>query len=143
MNFRFAALACAVGLGACAAPPPAGVPTAADSLACALPSNCVNSVGTGGLEPLRYTGTPEQALGLLKATLATFPEAKVVRSDATTIEGEFTTPAGFTDRVDFRVDAAAQRIDFRSRSSFGLYDFGKNRSRMQAFASRFEQQGTR
>jgi uncharacterized protein (DUF1499 family) len=42
----------------------------------------------------------------------------------------FTTPAGFRDRVGFAVDPPAQRIDFRSRSTFGLVDFGNNRSRM-------------
>ena len=40
----------------------------------------------------------------------------------------------------FRIDPDAQRIDFRSRSLFGLFDWGKNRSRMQEFKTRFEQQ---
>jgi hypothetical protein len=43
-------------------------------------------------------------------------------------------------RTWLRIDSQSQRIDFRSRSLFGLFDFGKNRSRMQAFATRFEQQ---
>ncbi|MEP7140376.1 MAG: DUF1499 domain-containing protein, partial [Caldimonas sp.] len=55
------------------------------------------------------------------------------------LEAVFTTPIGFRDLVDFRIDAAAHRIDYRSRSSFGLFDFGKNRSRMTAFAARFAQ----
>ena len=49
----------------------------------------------------------------------------------------FATPAGFQDRVDFQIDAPNQRINYRSRSRFGLYDFGKNRSRMEAFANAF------
>ena len=53
------------------------------------------------------------------------------------VEAVFTTPAGFTDVVDFRIDPAQQRIAYRSRSTFGLYDFGKNRSRMLLFAERF------
>jgi uncharacterized protein (DUF1499 family) len=52
----------------------------------------------------------------------------------------FTTRVGFRDQVDFQIDEVAQRIHFRSRSLVGLYDFGKNRSRMQAFRARFEQQ---
>lgn len=48
------------------------------------------------------------------------------------------TPAGFRDQVDFRIDPQAQRIDFRSRSLFGLFDWAKNRSRMQEFKRRFE-----
>jgi len=40
--------------------------------------------------------------------------------------------------VDFQIDPAAERIDFRSRSLLGLFDFAKNRSRMQDFALRFQ-----
>ena len=58
----------------------------------------------------------------------------------TQLEVVFTTFLGFRDEVLFRVDAAKQRIDFRSRSLMGLYDFGKNRSRMKDFAARFEAQ---
>jgi uncharacterized protein (DUF1499 family) len=112
-------------------------------LACTFAGNCVNSLGTGGLAPLRYAGTPTQALATLQATLSTFAEARVVRSEPLALEVIFTTPAGFRDQVDFRIDTEAQRIDFRSRSLFGLFDWGKNRSRMQEFATRFDQQSRR
>jgi len=79
---------------------------------------------------------------MLQTTLATFPEAQVVRSEPLALEVIFTTPIGFRDQVDFRIDAQAQRIDFRSRSLFGLFDWGKNRSRMQEFATRFERHCT-
>jgi len=135
-------------LGACASTAPTsdtiGSPSLGSAdLSCLLPSNCVNSRGTGDLAPLRYTGTPAQALGMLRATLATFPEATVVRAGVLGLEVIFTTPVGFKDQVDFTIDAQAQRIDFRSRSLFGLLDFGKNRSRMQDFATRFSQQSRR
>jgi uncharacterized protein (DUF1499 family) len=45
---------------------------------------------------------------------------------------------GFRDEVEFRLDAEAQTIHFRSRSLMGAYDFGKNHSRMQDLKSRFE-----
>lgn len=145
MKSEFGVLALAILLGACAATAPSSNPAgASDSssqeLTCLLPSNCVNSRGTGNLVPLRYSGTPTQALELLRATLATFPEATVVRAEPLALELIFTTPVGFRDQVDFRIDVEAQRIDFRSRSLFGLFDFGKNRSRMREFATRFEQQ---
>ena len=148
MKSEFGVLALAILLGACAAPAPTSSPVgASDSgsqdLTCLLPSNCVNSRGTGDLVPLRYTGTPAQALHMLRATLATFPEATVVRAEPLALELIFTTPVGFRDQVDFRIDVQAQRIDFRSRSLFGLFDFGKNRSRMREFATRFEQQSQR
>jgi uncharacterized protein (DUF1499 family) len=135
----FIALPLAVLVSACAtqtSPLPTGASDAATpELACAFAGNCVNSLGTGSLAPLRYTGTSAQALATLQATLATFPEARVVRSEP--LEAIFTTPIGFRDQVDFRIDAQAQRIDFRSRSLFGLFDWGKNRSRMQDIAIRF------
>jgi uncharacterized protein (DUF1499 family) len=100
----------------------------------------VNSTGTGGFAPLPYRGTPAQAMALLQATLKRFPEATIVQSDALTMQVIFTTPIGFRDQVDFRINPQDQRIDFRSRSLFGLFDWGKNRSRMQDFTARFEQQ---
>jgi uncharacterized protein (DUF1499 family) len=113
------------------------------ALACALPTQCVNSLDGGGLGPLRYQGTPLQALAVLRTTLAEFPEAQIVSADGLSLQAVFTTPLGFRDLVDFRLDAQAQRIDYRSRSSFGLFDFGKNRSRMTAFSKRFEQNARR
>ena len=135
-------------LGACAATaPPGDAAVAPDSnsrdLACVLPSNCVSSRGNGNLEPLRYTGPPTRAMALLQATLTTFSEATVVRREPLALNVIFTTPVGFRDEVDFRIDAEAQRIDFRSRSLFGLFDWGKNRSRMQEFRARFKQQSLR
>jgi uncharacterized protein (DUF1499 family) len=74
----------------------------------------------------------------LKAALATFPEATVVRNDAVSLGAIFTTFLGFRDEVEFRLDGKAQTIHFRSRSLMGAYDFGKNRARMQGFKARFE-----
>lgn len=143
---RPGALALALLLGGCAAPPPrtADAPDAvatatATDLACPLPGNCVNSLGNRGMPALRYGGTPAEGLARLQATLAAFPEARVVQQDRLTLTAIFTTPAGFRDQVDFRIDAPAQRIDFRSRSLFGLFDWGKNRARMTAFTARFGQ----
>ncbi|MEO8543634.1 MAG: DUF1499 domain-containing protein [Burkholderiaceae bacterium] len=134
--------ALAVLLCGCAAQAPAPGANAAPedtraALACTLSTQCVNSLGGGGLEPMRYEGTPTQAVALLRATLAEFPEAQIVKTDGLFLQVVFTSPLGFRDLVDFRIDAQAQRIDYRSRSSFGLFDFGKNRSRMSEFSTRF------
>ena len=137
----------AVLLSGCTSQPPTvraagAADTREVALACTHSGNCVNSL-TSGLAPLRYAGTPAQALATLQATLGTFAEAQVVRSEPLALEVIFTTPAGFKDQVDFMIDTEAQRIDFRSRSLFGLFDWGKNRSRMQEFVSRFDQQTRR
>ncbi len=113
------------------------------ALVCTVSSSCVNSLDSSGLPPLRFEGTPVQALAALRATLAKFPEAKILTSDDFSMEVVFRTTKGFRDQVEFSIDAHAQRIDFRSRSSFGRSDFGKNRSRMLAFSARFEQMAKR
>lgn len=106
-------------------------------LTCPRSSNCVNSLGGNGLPALRYTGNAAQGMALLRATLASLPEAAIVRSDPVWLEVIFTTPLGFRDQVDFVLDAPSGQIHFRSQSLLGRYDFGKNRARMTAFAERF------
>lgn len=140
-----AVLMLATLLGACGATSPApgatGAPAAGSpNLNSTLASNCVSSRGSGGLVALRYVGTPAQATAMVQATLASFPEATVVRREPLAMEVIFTPRAGFRDQVDFRIDPQAQRVDFRSGSLLGLYDWGKSRSRMLEFTSRFEQQ---
>jgi uncharacterized protein (DUF1499 family) len=143
--FAISAVCVVVVLGGCASPAPAdGGSSQAKAirvaLACAMPGNCANSLGGGALAPLRYQGTAAQGMAQLAATLATFTEAKLVSSDAGALEAVFTTPMGFTDQVQFQMDAQAQQIEYRSRSNLGLFDFGKNRARMLEFAARFAKQ---
>jgi len=137
LGLATAAVAASLLLGGCAGPGPAPADQRS-ALACTLPSNCVDSLGTGGLAPLKYRGTPEQALARLEATLKTFAEAQIVDREALAVQVVFVTSLGFRDQVDFQIDASAQSINFRSRSQSGLFDFGKNRSRMQAFSLRFQ-----
>jgi uncharacterized protein (DUF1499 family) len=110
-----------------------------EQLTCPVTPNCVTSVGEGGLPPLRYQGTAEQGMAQLRATLVAFEEARIESADALTLTAVFTTRAGFRDEVTFVLDPAGQWIHFRSRSLLGLYDFGKNRSRMKAVSERFAQ----
>ncbi|MGB4361642.1 MAG: DUF1499 domain-containing protein, partial [Rhodoferax sp.] len=109
-------------------------------LTCPRTSNCVNSLPGNGLAALRHTGDPGQGMALLRATLASFPEANIVRSDPLWLEVIFTTMLGFRDQVDFVLDAKTGEINYRSKSLVGRYDFGKNKSRMSAFSGRFAAQ---
>lgn len=119
---------------------PPGTATA-QPLACERKSNCVNSLDSDGLPPLRFQGSREQGMAQLKATLARFPEAEIVAGDATSLSCVFTTLIGFKDDVDFMLHANENRIDFRSRSRVGRSDFGKNRSRMTEVSAAFNQLG--
>lgn len=130
----------------CAVQPAGSAPaeSAKEALSCLAPSNCVNSLDDySSLPPLRFVGSAADGKARLMHTLATFPEASVVRNETLQVEAVFTTSLGFRDQVLFRIDAAGQRIDFRSSSNFGLYDFGKNRSRMKEFSARFEKEAGR
>ena len=91
------------------------------------------------MKPLAFSGTAAQGLGILRDTLVTFSEATVVNTEPLAMTVIFTTTLGFRDQVDFKVDVQRQRVDFRSRSLFGLYDWDKNRSRMEEFTRRFEE----
>ncbi len=109
-----------------------------EALSCTHPGNCVNSFSSYGLEALAFEGNGEQAMSLLRATLATFPEAAIVNTAPLYLEVIFTTTIGFKDQIEFRIDEPSKHIDFRSRSKLGLYDFNKNRSRMQDFSASFK-----
>ena len=111
----------------------------AESLPCETTSNCVNSASEG-LAPMVYTGDAARGLTLLKATLAHFPEATLTAGGPLRLELIFRTMLGFKDEVVFVLDPAGQKIQFRSRSLLGRYDFGKNRSRMEAVAAQFQAQ---
>ena len=133
----------------CAAQPAGSAPavpaeSANEALNCLLASNCVNSLDDlSSLPPLRFAGSAEDGKAILMTTLAAFPEARIVANAPLLVEAVFTTTLGFRDQVLFRIDAPGQRIDFRSSSNFGLYDFGKNRSRMKEFTARFEKESGR
>lgn len=120
------------------AKPPTSRQVNQETLSCTHPGNCVNSFSSYGLEALTFEGNGEQAMALLRATLATFPEATIVSSAPLYLEVIFTTTIGFKDQIEFRIDEPSKRIDYRSRSKIGLYDFNKNRSRMQDFSASFK-----
>jgi uncharacterized protein (DUF1499 family) len=119
--------------------PPSSMAQEAEPLPCDSPSNCVNSASEG-LTPLVYAGDAARGLALLKATLAHFPEATVTASGPLRVALIFRTTLGFKDEVVFVLDPSGQRIQFRSRSLMGRYDFGKNRSRMVAVVTQFQAQ---
>ncbi len=143
--FRWVLLASVVLLVGCASQPtaqPAGSTPPASELACSLPTNCVSSTGKGNgngdAAPLTYSGTTAEAMAALRATVESFPEATIERADDLSLETVFSTKIGFKDGVEFQIDPASRRIDYRSHSLAALIDWGKNRSRMKEFSQRFE-----
>lgn len=115
-----------------------GIDAIAPGLTCEVTSNCINSLGDSQFMPLVLQGTPAQRMALLRRTLTFFPEAQVTQSSPSWLKVIFTTPLGFRDEVVFVLDAQTAQVQFRSKSLVGLYDFGKNASRMRAFAVQFD-----
>ena len=121
---------------------PSVMATAPD-LKCPLTSNCVNSLPGSALSPLTYSGTATQGMARLLRTLSGMPEVSITERNARFVTTIFTTTLGFRDEVVFVVAAEGGTIDYRSRSLLGLYDFGKNRSRMLDFIRRFQEHSAR
>ena len=137
-NFRSrlaAILGLLVGPSLALAQPPAD--DISELLRCPDRPNCVSSRVDRDLPPLLHNGQPGSAMQRLKATLARFPEATIQRESGSVVETIFTTPLGFRDQVTFVIDSSGTKIDFRSRSLAGYYDFGKNRSRMREFSAAY------
>jgi uncharacterized protein (DUF1499 family) len=90
------------------------------------------------MPPLRYAGSQEEARLRLSGVLARMKGAGVVTNEAGYLRAEFrSTLLGFTDDVEFLFDDAHKRIDFRSASRVGYYDFGANRARMERISRHF------
>ncbi len=111
---------------------------------CSWKPNCVNSTADAktdaghSIEPLAFDDDPLAAWKRLVAIVRAAPRAMVVREDAGYLQLEFSSRLmGFTDDVEFALDAAAKRIHVRSASRLGVRDFGVNRARVEAIRARF------
>lgn len=104
-----------------------------------LPSapHAVGSQATEGdkkaIAPLMVTGDKGTYMARLAAVVADMSGAKIVKQDARYVYAEFTTSMmGFVDDVEFALQADGQRVDVRSSSRIGYYDFDANRNRIEA-----------
>ena len=68
----------------------------------------------------------------IRELIQSIPEAKITQDDPGYIHAEFSSKFfKFVDDVEFVLDAEIQRIDYRSASRIGYYDFGANRRRLE------------
>ena len=90
------------------------------------------------IEPLRYTGTQEEAREKLLTVVRHMAQSTIVKADADYIHVEFRSAFfEFVDDVEFLFDDVAKLIHFRSASRTGYYDFNVNRKRMEEIRKRF------
>ncbi|MCH8150436.1 MAG: DUF1499 domain-containing protein [Planctomycetes bacterium] len=93
-----------------------------------------------GIEPLRFEGTPAEAMEKLKSVVNRMPRTNLVAAGDNYLHVEFTSLFfRFVDDVEFAVEPESKRIHFRSASRTGYSDLGVNRRRMETIRAAFHQ----
>ncbi len=104
--------------------------------------NCVSTQAQDDkhrIDPIRYTGTMEQAKQRLIQVISSMRRAKVITDTGDYIHAEFTSRLfRFVDDVEFSFDDTNKLINFRSASRKGYSDLGVNRKRMEEIRKRYE-----
>ena len=93
--------------------------------------NCISSE-QGMIEPIVFSGVDAQQawLKLRQVIIAQGGQIESLQSDY--LRAVFTTSwMGFKDDVEARLDLLNRKIQLRSASRAGYYDFGANRARLQ------------
>jgi len=102
---------------------------------CPKTPNCVSTQTSNPkkkMDPIPYSGTPEQARERLLAILRNWPRARITRDEPGAVTVECRSALfHFVDDVDFRFDDEARQIHFRSAARTGSFDWGVNRRRME------------
>lgn len=105
--------------------------------------NCVSSLADSErhrLAALRAGDSAESARTALITLLNSLPRVTWTQPDAQRLHAEFTTRVlRFTDDVDFYLHDDG-RIEVRSSSRAGHYDFGTNRRRVEALRNALQTQ---
>lgn len=108
---------------------------------CPSSPNCVSSRDPDParrVDPIRFTGDPASAWSRLRKVIVGMKGARITEEKVGCLHAEFRSALfGFVDDVKFRMDEAAGRIDVRSASRTGYFDFGVNRRRVKEIWERF------
>lgn len=109
--------------------------------ACPDSPNCVSTEARSPehrVDPIRFTGSLEEARGRIKTIILSLPRTKVVTETGNYLHVEFTSAIfRFVDDVEFLIDVEDGKIHFRSASRAGYGDMGVNRRRMEAIRAQF------
>jgi uncharacterized protein (DUF1499 family) len=109
---------------------------------CPNAPHCVSSLAepesARHVPPLVFTGTAAEAHDRLLEVLGKSPNAAIESDTPTAIHATFRSLLGFVDDVYFELQADQGRIDVKSVSRLGYYDFGVNRRRVEDLRARFD-----
>lgn len=119
--------------------------TAAKLKACSkTKKNCVSTVNSSGyhaMKPIHFACDADEAMNHLRNILHTMQNAEIEEQRKDYLHAVFTSKMlKFKDDVEFFISAGDQKIQFRSSSRTGYYDFGVNRKRMDEIHERFKKE---
>ncbi|WP_284450181.1 DUF1499 domain-containing protein [Spongiibacter tropicus] len=140
--FLSLALPVTVSLGACSAPPAVQQLEKAPELApCPSSPNCVSSLSRDDSQYVpAFTANTADDWQRLQSLLLSSPRSyPLARADHYLHVEVRSALLRFRDDVELRYSPEQQRIDVRSASRLGHYDFGVNRQRVDALRARYEQ----
>ena len=79
-----------------------------------------------------FTSSMADAQRSIRELIQAMPGARITHDEPGYIHAEFSSKFfKFVDDVEFVLDGETQRIDYRSASRIGYYDFGANRRRAE------------
>ncbi|MBS3805082.1 MAG: DUF1499 domain-containing protein [Oleiphilaceae bacterium] len=108
---------------------------------CPASPNCVSSQAESGrcqVEPLFFSGPPEEAMTRLKAIVERMPRTTLTVEKESYLHFECASKwFGFVDDLEFLCHPDSHRIDVRSASRLGYSDMGMNRKRTEVIRKEF------
>jgi len=111
---------------------------------CSWKPNCVSSTADPKddaghyIEPIAFGGDAAAAWKRLVAVVLGMPRTTAIREEDGYLQVEVRSRLmGFTDDVEFALDAKAGTIHVRSASRLGVSDLGANRARIEAIRAGF------
>ena len=114
---------------------------------CPASPNCVSSQSSDrehSIAPLRYTGSPGDAMDRLKKIVIGMKRSRIITETGSYIHAEFTSALfRFVDDVEFFLDERAAVIHVRSSSRIGSSDLGVNRKRIEGIRAAMISQSTK
>jgi len=109
---------------------------------CPSSPNCVSSLAEDHkhfIEPLRYSGSRDEARQCLSGILDKLARVKVTLAETDYIHAEFRSLIfRFVDDVEFSLPEEGNIIHIKSASRIGYSDLGANRKRVEQIRSVFE-----
>lgn len=108
---------------------------------CGKMPNCVSSLNIDDknvVDPLTYYGNRDDAKEALIKIIESINSRGTVVSQGDYIHSQFVSSLfGFTDDVEFMIDDRNKKIQLKSSSRVGLYDWGVNRKRIETIRGMF------